>query len=281
MSIDPVGAGPQWGKSVGAEAKAMARAGRALAEKPEVQPAEAETIQRAESGERTKGVIRNLMAGHFKGVADVRLRINFFDELNGLQTQSYKAAAAEQLDGLVETLAAKLEELMEDVPGEITAEVRDLLEAFLADISKIKNGLPSWGQVTPDVLRTDLENLFSTLVTALREIASQPAGTAQEELEDSDIAPILTGVAEEGAQAVSWAATLADGLKGAVDTAMDELSSRMASAAILPPLSDDPVKGAAYAKFLKMYEELLAGPQEVGGGAEGSEGGEPGLDEQA
>lgn len=31
-----------------------------------------------------RGVIRNLMAGHFQGVADVRLRINFHDELQAL-----------------------------------------------------------------------------------------------------------------------------------------------------------------------------------------------------
>ncbi len=31
--------------------------------------------------EATKGVLGLLQEGHFKGVADVRLRINFFDEL--------------------------------------------------------------------------------------------------------------------------------------------------------------------------------------------------------
>jgi hypothetical protein len=33
-----------------------------------------------------RGVIRNLLSGHYKGVADVRLRINFHDELQALTT---------------------------------------------------------------------------------------------------------------------------------------------------------------------------------------------------
>ena len=38
-----------------------------------------------------KGVIRNLQDGHFKGVADVRLRINFQAELNAIRQESGSA----------------------------------------------------------------------------------------------------------------------------------------------------------------------------------------------
>ncbi len=40
--------------------------------------------QAVQDDEKVKGVIRLLQEGHFKGVADVRLRINFFDELTAL-----------------------------------------------------------------------------------------------------------------------------------------------------------------------------------------------------
>ena len=40
--------------------------------------------QAVQDDEKAKGVIRLLQEGHFKGVADVRLRINFFDELTAL-----------------------------------------------------------------------------------------------------------------------------------------------------------------------------------------------------
>ena len=38
-----------------------------------------------EEAREARGVIRLLQEGHFKGVADVRLRINFFEELAGAE----------------------------------------------------------------------------------------------------------------------------------------------------------------------------------------------------
>ena len=56
-----------------------------------------ETAEPTTEGEKTtgraNGVLRLLDAGHFKGVADVRLRINFHDEL------SPQAAAADPAEG--------------------------------------------------------------------------------------------------------------------------------------------------------------------------------------
>ncbi|MEW6073647.1 MAG: hypothetical protein AB1726_13775 [Planctomycetota bacterium] len=40
-----------------------------------------------------RGVLRNLLAGHYRGVADVRLRINFFDELQALTAGAGPAEA--------------------------------------------------------------------------------------------------------------------------------------------------------------------------------------------
>jgi hypothetical protein len=47
---------------------------------PLTAPARVET---REDAERTRGVIRLLEAGHFRGVADIRLRLNFADALEG------------------------------------------------------------------------------------------------------------------------------------------------------------------------------------------------------
>ena len=64
---------------------------------------------------RAKGVIRNLMQGHFKGVADVRLRINFHEELMALEQGQVAQALAPQT-GSLQNLAADLEELKAQVP---------------------------------------------------------------------------------------------------------------------------------------------------------------------
>ena len=51
---------------------------------PEPEPLEG---QSGEDGE-LKGVIRNLLNGHFKGVAGIRLRISHYDELKEIFTES-------------------------------------------------------------------------------------------------------------------------------------------------------------------------------------------------
>jgi len=45
------------------------------------QPPETDAAAKPETQQEPKGVLRLLAAGHFKGVADVRLRINFADQL--------------------------------------------------------------------------------------------------------------------------------------------------------------------------------------------------------
>ena len=47
-------------------------------------------------GGRAAGVLRNLEAGHFKGVADVRLRINFFDQLSA-RAQTAAGASSHEI----------------------------------------------------------------------------------------------------------------------------------------------------------------------------------------
>ncbi|MHC4620621.1 MAG: hypothetical protein ACYTEQ_22975 [Planctomycetota bacterium] len=48
---------------------------------PEPQPANSQVVEPGgDEADGQRGVIRLLMDGHFKGVSDVRLRINFYDE---------------------------------------------------------------------------------------------------------------------------------------------------------------------------------------------------------
>ena len=48
------------------------------------------------SAEGQKGVLRLLQEGHFKGVSDVRLRINFHDEISAMESEQLM----EKLTGL-------------------------------------------------------------------------------------------------------------------------------------------------------------------------------------
>ena len=55
-----------------------------------------------------RGVIRLLLEGHFKGVADVRLRINFQDELADAGFQEAGPVVTEQVASLLEAVGATL-----------------------------------------------------------------------------------------------------------------------------------------------------------------------------
>ena len=48
----------------------------------------------SQESDAEKGVLRNLLAGHFKGVSDVRLRINFFEELAAIEAAEVQTFTA-------------------------------------------------------------------------------------------------------------------------------------------------------------------------------------------
>ena len=56
-----------------------------------------------------KGVIRNLLEGHYKGVADIRLRINFHDELASLQQAEALQLTGEKTTDLVDGIRFQAE----------------------------------------------------------------------------------------------------------------------------------------------------------------------------
>ena len=60
---------------------------------PQTQPPAPAQEEASLQATDTKGVINNLLAGHYKGVADVRLRINFADELLALEQQEMMRSA--------------------------------------------------------------------------------------------------------------------------------------------------------------------------------------------
>ena len=96
-------------------------------------PNDAMTAQegaKAAPGEtKVRGVIRLLQQGHFKGVADVRLRINFFDELSAIDPR-FTANDIERLDPVrsVEFRKTAGGGSTESVANQITQ-----LDAFLAE----------------------------------------------------------------------------------------------------------------------------------------------------
>ncbi|MBA7626382.1 hypothetical protein ES703_33830 [subsurface metagenome] len=63
--------------------------------------------QELESGEDVKGVIRLLLEGHFKGVSEVWLRINFNDELNAIEAAQMQAVSEQRMGGVLDSVGRR------------------------------------------------------------------------------------------------------------------------------------------------------------------------------
>ena len=80
-------------------------------ERPSVDPSPDDESE--EGQDKLPGVLRNLQAGHFKGVADVRLRINFFEELSALASQQSRSTAQAEVGTLLTTVNEQVDQLVE------------------------------------------------------------------------------------------------------------------------------------------------------------------------
>ncbi len=112
----------------------------------------------------SKGVVRNLLAGHYKGVADVRLRINFADELQAIEQKSVQNTLGEY-DATLESFGQDVDALL-GFGEELTPEQEAAAQAVADGNSEL---LASDGSSTGDILSLidQLEEDFQTLVELL------------------------------------------------------------------------------------------------------------------
>ncbi|MCP4247040.1 MAG: hypothetical protein GY778_08315 [bacterium] len=147
--------------------------------------------QDAQGAEKVRGVIRNLEAGHFKGVADVRLRINFFDELAArasqraqttaqAESQQFVATVGEQVDQLVATLAVEDANQQEAVT-EIVSEFDAAVQQAVTDFAASDDGLAG--------LQEAVGLAFEALVERLRETFAPAPPDAADETEETPLNP--------------------------------------------------------------------------------------------
>ena len=240
----------------------------------------------AAESEESKGVIRLLQAGHFTGVADVRLRINFHDQLQQLEAQNAGKAFAEAMPGLLGELADKVNQLGEDFG--LSEPAKELVQSFEEEI---KNLLAEAGSTQRPLSTTvdSVKNSFSTFLESLQgAFASMPSPVAEEsDPEESDVAELpgddeASTTDDQTENLASAAASdgnveeAGEGLELSGDgttaftTALQELETwfgqRMVSlqsdviaSQQLPPLSQPQGNGRAYSKFLDIYRTLSSG----------------------
>ena len=117
-------------------------------------------------GWRQQGVIRNLMEGHYKGVADIRLRMNFGDRLAKLESAQVAEVMAEPLEELAD-LEADLDALLA-LSGDLPED--SALSQAMADLSSKIDALSSTEGMSVEDAKGALEGLRTSLDTLLGEI---------------------------------------------------------------------------------------------------------------
>jgi hypothetical protein len=240
-----------------------------------------------------KGVLRLLASGHFKGVADVRLRINFFDELAAAENQRIGQAAEVGLAGIADAVKAQLTALLEG--GTLTDEqVQTILQIqsdFLTAGNQIAAQYPDGVGLSVDAVATQIQSAFDALRESLRGLllpltteqpsapdAAQASDIPQTPLETAPLPSELSGDGEmplavgdaampapESESATAGASVyqaFLDGLDAAFAAAFDAMLDTLGSARLLPELSQPSGNGVAYAKFLAVYRDLRGEPDD-------------------
>lgn len=241
---------------------------------PEVLPAPGDSPAEsapATPDESPRGVIRLLQEGHFRGVADVRLRINFAEELQGIQAAGTGALLNEALPALQRELDAAIEAFVGEgsLPEEAVSTLREAQTAFNTQLGTLLEGGEDGVGPADDVfaaLRTAFEDFLASLVPpqapeedAILPIAGDaaevPAGTPESALAVTE--PTTVPVAEGETDLPGDAfAGLRETLRGIFEETLASAQDSI-DALALPPLSEPNGNGRAYEKFLAAYDDLF------------------------
>ena len=202
------------------------------------------------------GVIRLLEAGHFKGVADVRLRINFHDQL--AQRAADKAADTLRTgaDELVKTTASETDEVLTSFATDEAS--REAVQASLGEFSEsvdttVATALKA-DDLDLDAIVSDLRAAFDDLVQGLRDLF----GPTEVDTSGADTLVSVVPTAGDPPATDAFEAALTE-LTDVFDQALSSLIESVESSLYLPDPTPAPGNGSAYDKFLAIYHNLGSG----------------------
>ena len=191
-----------------------------------------------------QGVVRLLQEGHFKGVADVRLRINFFDELNEVASAQAQSVSEDEIDNVVESVKDGVMSYPES--GDLTEEdIGAALETFEQVVNQTKADFLAAEAPSEDSLVSELRLAFDTLLSSF---------TVPEQTN-----PAESGEAESASDPSEPADAMADfiaELTSVFESALEGLIHGIRESRSLPALSEPKGHGGAYEKFLAIYSQL-------------------------
>lgn len=234
-------------------------------------PPPPDTSEDSDDSDNVSGVLRHLEEGHFKGVADVRLRINFFEELSARAAESGAAVSREQAGGFVAKVNGQIDTLIAEFsPDEETQALVDELRKDLD--AEFDTALEEFAKTGDDEALTQvLQASFETFVARLRELLVPPPPPEEDPGDSDPTDPVeLAGQTVEQLAGTTEPTTTEEpaddpfaALLSAFKDALSSFLGEVRLASQLPDLSPPSGNGVAYEKFLAIYNELLGISNEV------------------
>lgn len=233
----------------------------------------ADSRKMADPGGRIKGDFSLLQAGHFKGVAEVRLSIKLHIELSGVQQNTAHARASEAIADLDETMTHALEAVPE---GSDKAQVKAIKAAqnqFSDSIQSAAQNLHS-GDVSHEAFISEISEAYEKLAAQVQsaltgapsvsdkkdtpelKVVDAPVARMDEEGHDiehdhaDDLHP------EDGVVATDTEQYVAN-LGQVFNDAISGIRADFASAINAPEFQPPSGNGGAFEKFLNIYRELV------------------------
>ena len=239
-----------------------------------------EKITRIETGEtgkvqegapQEKGVIGLLQEGHFQGVADVRLRINFHEQLQLMVSQKSGEVLQTESRELMLELESKVQSVGEEF--QVTDQVADLLASFKDEAEGLIDTSEA-GRDSSSVIG-GLRDAFTGFLTSLQSIAAaDDAGADSGVAGEAAVAGTEASVTENGVQVNPEASetegsattTAPDGFTLALqklqewfETEIAALEKTVNDLQVLPDPSEPRGNGVAYDRFLETYKGMETG----------------------
>lgn len=244
-------------------------------------------IEPSESNEsESRGVMRLLAANHFRGVADVRLRINFFDELSAASASVANAAAETESQVFLGGVGGAVDEFLASLSlddGTMHA-IAKRIAGFEDDVRAALESNVTASSVDADVLGDALRGVFEDLAAEISLLLNPPTDDVVSERVVDRKGPTPNAVVDQpgdAADAVVMATVESPDARSAVDATLieqdeaepvadssltvlieafegflgDYLSSIQSASQLADPAAYDG-NGNAYAKFLAIFNEL-------------------------
>lgn len=227
-----------------------------------------------EDAGKTKGVVHNIQAGHFKGVADVRLRINFADQLPDATGKMAEEQMQEEAEALDINMAEKVDQLQQNFQFEYNFSYSFSLSVSSqqpnqqgadslndAQVFDIKSVVESFRKTFDDIFEE--LSVFGPEVHSAKTVTEADTGEGVMEQNVVDIAEshiVNFEVSEESTddsepEPTDFSAALNE-LRDFFESELQAIEERINAVLPLPPLSPPQGNGVAYDRFLGMYQDL-------------------------